>query len=157
VQLYLVRHGIPTSAPTDADRALSEEGRELFALGVRGLGRLGVRLDRVVSSPLLRAVQTAELLAPLLAGERSEAEALAHAPARETLDCIADGEAVALVGHEPWLSELIAWLTVDQRGHGGSFAMKKGAVALLEGTPAPGAMTLAGMWRPELLQALGEV
>jgi phosphohistidine phosphatase len=157
MQLYVVRHGIAAPAPTDADRALSEEGRELFALGVRGLGRLGVRLERVVSSPLLRAVETAELLAPLLTGERAQAEALAHAPSRETLECIAGDAAVALVGHEPWQSELIAWLTTDQRGLGGRFALKKGAVALLEGRPEPGGMTLAGMWRPEVLQALGEV
>ena len=157
MQLLVIRHGLAAGGPTDADRPLTAEGRELFALGVRGLGRLGLRLDRAVSSPLRRAVETAELLEPLLDGERTEAEALAHAPAKATLDCIGEGESVALVGHEPWQSELIAWLVADQRGLGGHFTMRKGAVALLEGRPAPGGMTLAGMWRPEVLQALGEV
>ena len=157
MQLYVIRHGIASPALNDADRPLSEQGRELFALGVRGLGRLGVQLDRVVSSPLLRAVQTAALLESLLEGQRAEAEALAHAPSAATLECVAGGEAVALVGHEPWQSELIAWLAVDQREQGDSFALEQGAVARLEGRPAPGGMTLAGMWRPELLQALGEV
>jgi hypothetical protein len=57
-------------------------------------------------------------------------------------------------GHEPWCSTLVAWLVTGRPEAGARFAMKKGAVAWLEGRARPAHMTLAGFWRPRMLVAL---
>src|SRR3979411_2836134 len=66
-ELYLIRHGIAEERgdtwPDDAKRPLTEEGMASMRKEARGLARLGVILDVVLSSPLVRAKQTAELLA----------------------------------------------------------------------------------------------
>ncbi len=154
MQLFIVRHGIATSnAPTDADRELTPEGRSRFAAGVRGLGVLGVRLGRAYSSPLLRAVQTAELLEPLLDGPRQVLEPLGHEPDTEIFELLG-GESTALVGHEPWQSQLAAWLVSgDRRGSG--LGLAPGGVIALEGQARPRGMHLRGFWSPDDLIAIG--
>ncbi|MBL8619911.1 MAG: histidine phosphatase family protein [Myxococcales bacterium] len=113
VKLYLVRHAeaVPEDvAGTDADRWLSARGRE----HARGLARLlreeRVELDAIVSSPLPRAVQTAELLAAGLDYLGPIAIDAALAPGchpRRVIDgLVARGMAVAVVGHEPTLAML---------------------------------------------------
>ncbi len=155
MRLYVIRHGIAVrGGHADADRPLTPEGSERFALAARGLGNLGVRFDAVLHSPLLRAVQTAELLDALLVGRRSTLEALAHAPSGVLLDALTEAR-VALVGHEPWQSELTAWLTLGERSLGSCFAFDPGMVVALEGRAEPGAMMLTGLWRPDLLGVLG--
>lgn len=157
VELYLVRHAIALeAAPGQSDdaRPLSEEGIQKFRETVRGLKRLGVRLDRLYHSPKLRAVQTAELLVPLLEGETEVTPYLAAEPSMALLDTL-QGSKVALVGHEPWISQLCAWLLIARR-EGHAFPFKKGGVALLEGSPKPGQMRLQGFWAPGLLRRLGQ-
>lgn len=155
MRLYVIRHGIAGhGATSDADRALTSTGRARFEGAVRGLDALGVRLDEVLSSPLVRAVQTAELLEPLLEGERRPIEELAHAPSGALLDTLS-ADRTALVGHEPWQSELVAWLVTGERGRGYGFAFDPGMVVALEGRPEPGHMRLEGLWRPSLLELLG--
>src|SRR4030095_13513133 len=85
------------------------KGRTRFSQAVMGLQRLKVRFDRLYHSPWLRAVETAELLAPVLDGKAVCSPALARAPSQDVLDAL-DGRRVALVGHEPWLGELVALL-----------------------------------------------
>ena len=153
MRLYLIRHGAAGSAPVDAERELTPEGRARFADQVPGLARLGVRFERVLSSPLVRAVQTAELLEPLLEpgreGERGLAEALAREPSHDLLG-LCTGASLALVGHEPWQSQLAAWLATGER-RGTIFALDPGGVLALDGQPQPGRMSLHGYWRPEEL------
>jgi phosphohistidine phosphatase len=156
VQLYLIRHAIALEAEpgqSDDARPLSHEGIEKFKRVVRGLGRLEVQFDRLYHSPKLRAVQTAELLVPLLEGETEVTPYLADEPSPELLKTL-QGSSVALVGHEPWLSDLCAWLLMG-RMEGGQFPFKKGGVALLEGTAKPGSMKLVGFWSPKMLRSLG--
>jgi phosphohistidine phosphatase len=93
-------------------------------------------------------------LRPLIAGELIESSRLAQAPARALLEELR-GARIALVGHEPWLSELLAWLTVGAAELGPRFVLKKGGVAWLEGTLAPGGMRLRSMWSGKVLRALG--
>ncbi|RDI94826.1 phosphohistidine phosphatase SixA [Meiothermus sp. QL-1] len=155
MELYLVRHAIALEAAPgqpDEARPLSEEGRAKFKEVVKGLKRLGVRLDRIYHSPKRRAVETAELLVPLLEGETRVTPHLAEAP-REALLAELEGQSVALVGHEPWLGELCAWLLMGEP-HSERFAFKKGGVALLEGEPRPGQMRLLGFWAPRVLRRL---
>ncbi|WP_297858610.1 phosphohistidine phosphatase SixA [Meiothermus sp.] len=157
MQLYLIRHAIALDAAPgqpDEARPLSQDGIQKFIGVARGLKRLGVRLDRLYHSPRLRAVQTAELLVPLLDGETEVTPYLAAEPGPELLQTL-QGNSVALVGHEPWISDLCAWLLYGRRG-GAAFPFKKGGVAHLEGTPKPGQMKLLGFWSPRLLRRLGE-
>jgi phosphohistidine phosphatase len=156
MQLFLVRHAIAAaSAPErpDASRPLTAEGREKFSRAVRGARALGWRFDHIYHSPLTRAAQTAELLAPLLKGPMTALPDLARAPDEEMLAHI-EGTKVALVGHEPHLGALLSWLVTGDPGRGERFCFKKGGVALLVGEPRPGAMTLEGLVTPKLLRGI---
>lgn len=151
MKLHVIRHAIAADSAemADEDRPLTEAGRREFAGVVRGLTGLGAGFDLVLHSPLLRAVQTADLLSPLLRGERRVSANLAQAPSVELLSELR-GESVAVVGHEPWVSELVAWLLVADRRHGPCFALRKGAVAILEGNPRPADMALLAFCPPTL-------
>lgn len=153
MELYLIRHAHALPGEPDEERPLSEKGRRAFARVVRGLGALGVRLDRVYTSPWRRAKETADLLRPL-AGAVEETPLLAAFPSSALLEAL-KGKRVALVGHEPWLSALAAWLVLGAPLEG-RLRMKKGGVALLRGRPRPGGMVLLGLYPPSLLEALGK-
>jgi phosphohistidine phosphatase len=61
---------------------------------------------------------------------------------------------VAIVGHQPWLSDVLAWLVGAPRdGAEARFPLRKGAVARLEGAPEPGAMSLTALFQPRDLRA----
>ncbi len=156
MKLYLIRHAIAADEPRDDDpkRPLTKEGRQKFEQVVEGLDALGVRFDRLFHSPWLRAVQTAELLAPLAKGELHVSPELAEPPGRELLQAL-ERETVAAVGHQPWLTELIALLLSGSVEGGLRYELKKGGVALLEGEPKPGAMVLRGLYSPRLLRLAG--
>src|SRR5882672_6508644 len=66
-ELYLVRHGVAEERgelwPDDSKRPLSEEGMAGMRKATRGLARIGVSVDVVLTSPLVRARQTAEIVA----------------------------------------------------------------------------------------------
>lgn len=160
MELFLVRHAI--AAPRselagkglpDAERPLTRQGRERFAQAVAGLQRLGIRLRQVHHSPWLRAVETAALLTPVLKGDLLPTLALARPPDAALLRGINQTPA-ALVGHEPWMSELLAWLVTGSAA-GATFAFKKGGVAWLEGPLRPGSMVLRAHLPPKVLRALG--
>ena len=158
MELFVIRHAIAVPGSmrlADADRPLSPKGRARFSQAVLGLQCLKVRFDRLYHSPWLRAVETAELLAPVLDGKAVDSAALARAPSQDLLDALV-GERVALVGHEPWMGELVAWLTTGAPPHGSVFAFKRGGVAWLEGQPQPGRMVLRAFLPPKVLRELGE-
>ncbi len=152
MRLFLIRHAQAKESSeqlADAQRPLTKRGRVQFHRMVRRLDRAGVQLDRVYHSPLLRAVETADLLEPLVHGETIVTPRLAE---RADFDLLASigGESVALVGHEPWLSDLLFWLVTgwqlrEHPGHAAPFRLEKGGVAVLEGEPQPGAMTLIAL------------
>lgn len=118
MQLYVVGHGIAVESGEIPDewRPLTDKGRRRFQRTARAFGKLGRRLDLILTSPLVRAVQTAEILASetepaevaVLAelDPKSEIEALRHAIALR-----ADkAEAVAIVGDQAQLSAMLAAL-----------------------------------------------
>jgi phosphohistidine phosphatase len=156
MRLYLIRHAAASPrAPgvPDATRPLTPRGRARFRRAVEGLRRLGVRFDALRHSPLRRAVETAELLAPLVDGGTFATPNLARAPGAALLAEIR-GESVALVGHEPMLSSLAAWLVLGDKTAGAKFAVKKGAALVLDGAPRPGAMQLAASLPPKALRRI---
>lgn len=153
--LLLVRHAIagpPPPGGRDAERALTPAGVRRFRRVVRGLRRLDLALDELVHSPLRRAVETAELLLPLLDGGSRVDARLAAPPTRALLDDI-EGESCALVGHEPWLSELLAMLLPGApSAHGLGF--QKGGVAWLEGEFEEERMRLVAFLPPRVTRRL---
>jgi phosphohistidine phosphatase len=157
MELFLIRHAIAVAASPDrpdASRPLTDEGRARFRKSARGLGRLGVRFDRVLHSPWARAVETADLLMPLLDGESAVEMRLAREPDGELVAHLAAGERVAAVGHEPWMSELLALLVTGSKAHAARFGFKKGQVAWLAGEAKPRGMALVAFLPPRLLRRL---
>jgi phosphohistidine phosphatase len=164
LQLVVVRHAIAVdriasaSEQDDALRPLTDRGRRRFKQAVRGLHRLGIRVDLVLTSPWTRAVQTGALLAPIVAGKpdgRRTTVHLAGAPRGELLAELAGPARIAVVGHEPWLGELVALLTTGNAQHGAVLRLKKGGVVILEGEPATGKMQLVAMLPPRVLRSIG--
>jgi len=158
VDLWLVRHApAEEAADDDAGRALSERGRRRFERVVLGLDALGVEFDHLWTSPLLRARQTAQLISGHSRSEPRVLELLAAEPDGELLAALAAaaGSSLALVGHEPWMSQLAAWLVVGSRDAGAGLAFKKGGLAWLAGEPVPGGMRLRAFLPPRVLRALG--
>jgi phosphohistidine phosphatase len=158
MHLLVVRHATAEEHHPDlpdAARALTEDGRRRFAQVVRGLAHLELTLDLLLHSPLLRAVETADLLCRLLSptGRTAVSAALAAAPGPELLAELS-GNHVAVVGHEPWLSELVAMLLVGKPEMAHLFALKRGGVAWLEGGPCPAGMTLRAFLPPPILRSL---
>ena len=132
--LYLVRHAIAAERgeewPDDAKRPLTDTGVARFKEVVKGLAWLDVEIDEIFTSPLVRAKQTANLLAHGLADKASvktlEALSPGHAPrmVMSELNRCAKRRRIALVGHEPDLGELASHLLGSPR----ALIFKKGGV-----------------------------
>ena len=137
-QLFLIRHGIAEERgdawPDDAKRPLSEDGIERFQKSARGLARLDVWIDVVLTSPLVRARQTAEIVASAFDPRPSIITIESLAPGGSYASLVADLEKhgrktrIALVGHEPGIGELGARLIGSRH----SFEFKKGAVCRID-------------------------
>lgn len=118
MQLFLIRHGIAIDEVpglTDEDRYLTDEGREKTAKVAALLGKQVGRIDRILTSPLVRAVQTAEIVALTMKCEDVRVcKPLAPGGTLARVDAAIaeafDAERVALVGHEPSMSTIAAHL-----------------------------------------------
>ncbi len=145
------RHG---PAEPEGERPLSEEGRRKTLLAARGVKFLDLGVGAIFSSPLLRARQTAEILAEVLGlpKPRVTPHLLPESSGEEILECLREtkDKPPLLVGHEPSLSAAVAALT------GGAVRMKKAGLAVVElsaTTPRP-AGTLVLLAPPSLLRDL---
>ena len=162
MRLYVMRHAEAeprgsAGISSDSKRPLTEEGQRQARRVAEGLKRLRVHVDLIVTSPYLRAVQTAEAVARVL-GVRTRIHKLLElrsetAPADTSLALRAFAEEQLLcVGHEPHLS---AWIAELVAGDGGMRClMKKGGVASieLERVPPPrGSGTLRWLMMPKHL------
>ena len=161
MKLLLVRHAaaVPSGTPgiPDDERPLTPEGASKFRVAAKGLARIARRPDVLLTSPLPRARATAEIVAR--AFKRVE-PTIEPALARKSLDGIvaalgsraADGT-VAIVGHEPMLSALLARLL--GAAHGERLAFKKGGAALVDLPDGPsGSGLLLWFLKPKVLRAL---
>lgn len=119
MELYLMRHGIaedPKSGQPDADRKLTAEGRERAVAVVKLARQGGMSPSLLLTSPYVRAVQTAELAASTLdfKGDMVTVPALVpHGSAEEVWDEIrlfADHQAILLTSHQPLLGSLMGFL-----------------------------------------------
>ena len=167
MELYLIRHADAIDADvglTDEERPLSDEGREKMRKGAKGLRKLlsgsFPPLDGILTSPLLRSVETAQIIAlevndnqdvtecPPLAKESLWADILPF------LAKFPKSARVALIGHEPELGKLAGWLI--SRSPETAIPMKKGSAFCFdidEAVPEPKA-ELVWFLTPKMLRQL---
>ena len=162
-ELYLIRHAIAADRgpewPDDTKRPLTERGIARFKEVVKGLRRLDVTIDEVFTSPLVRAKQTADLLAAGLEGKPPVKVLDALAPGHTStsvmsnLARVARRRRVALVGHEPELGELAAHLI----GAGRAVPFKKGGICRIDVGSLTARRAGALMWflTPGVLRRVG--
>ena len=140
-------------------RPLTPDGKKDMREAAAGMATLQRRVDVVATSPLVRAVQTAEIIASEYDREVVTVDALApDADPDRTLEWIGTQRAdwtVALVGHEPHLSALVSYMLA---GKGSAFVeLKKGGACLLEVLSfSPGSSTLKWLLSRRELVRLGE-
>jgi phosphohistidine phosphatase len=137
-ELYLVRHAIAADRgaewPDDTKRPLTERGVARFKEVVKGLHHLDIAIDEIFTSPLVRAKQTADLLAAGLEGKPPVKVLDALAPGHTSASVMsnlakaAKRRRIALVGHEPELGELAAYLI----GAGRALPFKKGGICRID-------------------------
>jgi len=175
MKLYLVRHAIAEEHPaaaapaktksklsaagSDAERALTEQGKAKMARAAQGLRKIKVRLDLILTSPLRRARETAEIVAQELEGTKIEvfndlapgAEPSAVVAALRPYHSL---RAIALVGHQPDLGHLASYLLTGSP-NACDLSLKKGSVACLEGELAQDATSCNLLWlmTPKLLRS----
>jgi phosphohistidine phosphatase len=162
IHLYLVRHAIAAERgeqyPDDAKRPLTDKGSDRFRDVAKGLNDLEVEVDLILTSPLVRARQTADLLAQYLATRPRVVEFKALAPGgsfRAVLDALSSysrHQSLALVGHEPDMGELAGRLI----GTRTAIPFKKGAIARIDVDALPPAAPGRLIWfaPPRMLRAL---
>ncbi|UJR79897.1 SixA phosphatase family protein [Sandaracinus amylolyticus] len=160
MDVFVVRHAIAEDAAAgqdDAERALTPDGIRRFERAVKGMRALDLTFERVLHSPWRRARESAELLAPIVSGPLEETPLLAKAPSPalyEALSRHTEEGPIAIVGHQPWLGEAIAWLALGDAKLGATIDLKKGGVVWLEGEPKRGQMRLRAHLPPRVLRAL---
>jgi phosphohistidine phosphatase len=163
MKLYLVRHGIALDrlsdrVKTDAERPLTPEGKQEATHVAEGLKTAGIKLDLLVTSPLVRARQTADVFADVfkLAGKKLICEALAPGGTPRDLYKLlrnSKADSVALFGHEPDMSELAcALLKADF-----NIAFKKAGVCRIDVSEMPPLTPAELRWfmPPKLSSQLG--
>jgi phosphohistidine phosphatase len=156
--LYLVRHGRAAERgdewPDDTKRPLTPQGIDRFREVVRGLSILGITIDVVLTSPLVRARQTADLLAAGLRPHPSVDVTSVLAPGTAISDVIAalakpgKAKSIACVGHEPDLGALAARLIGARR----PLPFKKGGICRIEMAESRTAGELVWFAPPRLLR-----
>ena len=167
-QLLVVRHAIAQDAAEyarehhdDAGRPLTPEGKKKMKRVALGLRTLVPDLQLLATSPLTRAVQTAEILAAAYDGVKpvvvpTLAPAQSAADVTRWLAGERRHENVAIVGHEPGLSRTVSWLLA---GSERSFVeIKKGAALLLAFPDAVEAAVATLLWAltPSQLRGLDD-
>jgi phosphohistidine phosphatase len=140
MMLYILRHAEAEPAGQrggDAARKLTPRGRARMRAASAGLVALGLKFDAILTSPLVRAKETAEIVAEAYpdGAKPQELQALVGSvPADKAVAALAPfarNENVLAVGHEPQLSALVALLLTGTR-EGLQMSLKKGACVALE-------------------------
>jgi phosphohistidine phosphatase len=167
MELYAIRHGIAQELGAknefnDQKRALTAEGRTRMREAARGLAHLGVQLDLILTSPLVRAVETAEIVAEAMSLKKDEIRQTQHLrPGALPDELFAEikkhgSSSIGLVGHQPDLGDVVSRLVA---GSGGlSAQLKKGGVCCVTVTETIPALRgdLAWLLTPRQLRLFGK-
>ena len=167
MRLVIIRHAIAVELDesskqklSDAERPLTKPGRKKMCAAARGLAQVIDHIDVLASSPLVRAQQTAEIVAEAFDGLKIATvdELKPGKPAKAVLQWLQGQPAdatIAVVGHEPQLGMLISYLLAGDRKR--AFVdVRKGSATLLEfpeQVKAGGAM-MQWMLKPSQLRDL---
>jgi phosphohistidine phosphatase len=136
MKLYFLRHGLADRSAwmgTDFERPLTEEGKERMMHEADCIRQLDLGLDAILSSPLVRAYQTAEIVADrmnmldLLVVDEQLEPGFGPSDLAQILEGYPQADELMLVGHEPDFSETISFLI-----GGGSIVCKKGSLARVD-------------------------
>ncbi|HTO95426.1 MAG TPA: histidine phosphatase family protein [Myxococcales bacterium] len=141
IRLYLVRHAVATepgegAPPDDALRALTARGRRRFRKNARAFAGLGEEVELICTSPVLRAVQTAELLAAAVGHD--EVQVLEELRRSGGVGALLEKlstlqvRSLALVGHRRLLKELAVVLSGIAVGQASRVRFKRGAIARID-------------------------
>jgi phosphohistidine phosphatase len=161
-ELYLIRHGIAEERgdawPDDTKRPLTERGISRLRKEAKGMARLGVAFDVVLTSPLVRARQTADAIAgtfdprPPIVAIESMAPGGTYQAVLADLEKQARRSRIALVGHEPGIGELAARMIGSRH----PLEFKKGAICRIDFETLPPAGPGALRWfiTPKVLRSL---
>ena len=162
LELYLIRHGIAAERgddyPDDSKRPLTNDGISSLRKEVAALETLDVAFDHIITSPLVRAKQTAEIFAQHLPSKPSMSTSDSLAPAGSPAGVVQDvvkharKGRIALVGHEPNLGELAARLI----GAKSPIEFKKGGICRIdfEVLPPKGTGQLRWFVTPKMLRKI---
>jgi phosphohistidine phosphatase len=140
--IWFLRHGDAEDATDDFARELTDKGRRQSRAAGAALAALEVEIDVCITSPRVRALQTAELACGALEVEPEIADELSGGDI-DTASLAAGRGNVLLVGHEPDFSRAVHDLT------GARIDMKKGGLAAVDGH------TLTTLLRPAQIKRLG--
>jgi len=161
MQLILLRHGIAVDRSpgiADRDRALTDVGAKKTARAMKGLAKLIDRPAVVLTSPKLRAAQTAEIAAAQFRCPLEADETLADGDARQIIEALAGRNEPRLiaVGHEPTFSEAVELLCFGKTTS--SVELKKAGCACIQAPdrPAAGGASLQWLATPKMLRKLGK-
>jgi phosphohistidine phosphatase len=140
MNLYLMRHasaGVPRENPVlDAKRSLIKEGKDQCMLMARMLNAFKVQVDVIVSSPLKRAMQTAQFVGTEMGYEakvevsKALAPNASYADFQQMLAKYADREGILAVGHNPNVFQFLGKLVTNNGG--AAIRMRKGSVARID-------------------------
>ena len=168
MNLYLLRHGIAVAGDqpgieSDAERPLTPKGTKRMRKAAKGLRRLEIPFDGILTSPLVRARQTAEIVAEALGLESQLQEISGLAPESSVenlllgLTRFQNREHLILVGHQPLLGETAAFLLHGKDRPPLDIALKKGSMCALEVDSLPPGKpgTLHWLLTPKQLRLLG--
>jgi len=140
MDIYIIRHAIAVDRGTpeyedDSQRPLTDKGKKKMRQIAQGLHTLGVDFDLILSSPYVRAKETAEILADVFKIKTDVAFSENLIPMGDPDLLIAEmnekytANSIALIGHEPFLTTLIGLLVSDNAGI--DMTLKKGGVCRL--------------------------
>ena len=141
MELFIIRHAIaePLGKPnefSDDRRALTDEGRNRMREIVKGLTKLGVQIDLIITSPLVRAIETAEIVSTGLGLNKKDIRQTLNLAPGGSLESLfaeikthSEAESVALVGHQPDLGNIISKIISDEGDV--ALQLKKGGVCCI--------------------------
>jgi len=143
MNLYLMRHGIAVAADqpgidSDSERPLTPKGKKRLRRSARGLARLNIPFSSILTSPALRARQTAEIVGQSLGLENKVEEISELAPESSVEHLIGaltrfhEQEYVLLVGHEPLLSNAASFLLLNKHKSNLNIRFRKGGLCCIE-------------------------
>ena len=142
MNLYFMRHGIAvdradsSAGSDDRARPLTPKGIKRMNKAAKGLATLSLTFERILTSPLERARQTAKIVAQILQLENRVEEIEQLSPEQSAQDLLralvpySDQKEILLVGHEPQLST--RYLSYCQERRGQKFVLKKARCAALK-------------------------